>query len=183
MKHFTYLKSLAATVVMLVALSVGNLSAKPYPVPKMYMFGFAASFNDTIVYFTNVIEVDSVWIEGKNKFLLGRSAYSHQLRDYLGTAHRMPMRTCVVMYDQKRSKLEKKLIKMKKLYTKSKDGKAHFDIRYLADDEFHFKAIDWQEVLDEAAQDEDADQKKEPKDKPKKDPKAKKPKKPKKDKE
>lgn len=175
MKHNTYLKSLAATVFMLVALSVGNLSAKPYPVPKMYMFGFAASFNDTIVYFTNVIEVDSVWIESKNKFLLGRSTYSHQLRDYLGAAHHMPMRTCIVMYDQKRSNLEKKLIKMKKLYTKSKDGKTHFDIRYLADDEFHFKAIDWQKLLDEAAAEEATNQKDEPKgDTKKKEKKAKK---------
>ncbi|MBP3790243.1 MAG: hypothetical protein J6I52_11585 [Prevotella sp.] len=163
MKHFTYLKTFAAMMVMMAALSVGSLSAKPYPVPKMYMFGFAASFTDTIVYFTNVMEVENVWIEGKNKFLLGRSTYSHQLRDYLGQAHQMPMRTCVVMYDEKRANLEKKLIKMKKLYTKSKDKKAHFDIRYLADNEFRFKAIDWQKMLDEAAAEEAAKQKEEAK--------------------
>lgn len=168
MKHFTYLKSLAVMTVMLAAFSVGNLSAKPYAVPKMYMFGFSASFTDTIVYFTNVMEVDSAWIESKNKFLLGRSFYSHQLRDYLGAAHQMPMRTCVVMYDQKRSSLEKKLLKMRKLYTKSKDGKPHFDVRFLADNEFHFKTIDWQKILEQEMTEEVSEQQAAPKGKKKK---------------
>jgi len=58
-------------------------SAKKVAVPKMYMFGFAASFTDSIVHFTDIQEVDSAWIDTKSKFLLSREEYSYQLRDYL----------------------------------------------------------------------------------------------------
>ena len=58
-------------LVLAAALFVGivplKIEAKHVVVPKMYMFGFAASFNDTIVHFTNVIEVDSVWMESKKQ--------------------------------------------------------------------------------------------------------------------
>lgn len=147
MKQFKYKIILTAVIFIMSAFTAGNLSAKPTLVPKMYIFGFAASFSDTIVYFTPVIEVDNVWIESKNKFLLGRQLYSRQLRDYLGSRYNLPLRTCIVMFDQKRTKAEKKLLKMKKLYTKGKDGKPHFDLRYLEDGEFQFKTIDWSSIL------------------------------------
>ena len=46
------------------------------------MFGFSASFNDSIVYFTTIQEVDSVWFTQKKNMLAGRSNYSNQLREY-----------------------------------------------------------------------------------------------------
>ena len=87
--------------------------AKKVQVPKMYMFGMAASFNDTIVYFTSVQEIDSAWIEKKNKFLQARQLYSYQLRDYLASAKQMPRRTCIVFADKKLKKVEKKYLKMR----------------------------------------------------------------------
>lgn len=132
-------------VFILTIIFVGQTSAKRVVVPKMYMFGFAASFNDTIVHFTNVMEVDSVWIEKKNKFLLGRNYYSHQLRDYLATKEQLPQRTCVTVYAKTRAKAEKKLVKMMRLYTLSKDGKKHFDVRFIDNSAFHYKSINIQE--------------------------------------
>ncbi len=126
----------------LTTLFLGHAEAKRVVVPKMYMFGFAASFNDTIVHFTDVVEVDSVWIESKNNFLLGRNMYSHQFKEYLNTTLNMPMRTCVTVYARNRAKAEKKLLKMKKLYTKSKDGQSHFDVRHIDAGTFHYKTID-----------------------------------------
>lgn len=137
------------TVSVVMGSSLG-VQAKKIVVPKMYMFGFAASFNDTIVHFTDVQEIDSVWIQKKNKFLLGREFYSVQLRNFLKQTKQMPNRTCVVFYDRNRTKAEKKYLKMKNLYSKSKDGKPHFDIRYLGNDEFRFKTIDMsEETIDE----------------------------------
>ncbi|MBQ8157662.1 MAG: hypothetical protein IJ081_01415 [Prevotella sp.] len=145
-------------LVLAAALFVGivplKIEAKHVVVPKMYMFGFAASFNDTIVHFTNVIEVDSVWMESKNKFLLGRNYYSYQLRSYLSTKENLPERTCVIQFAKTRKKAEKKLLKMKRLYTNSKDGKLHYDVRYL--DEFKFKTINIKEY--EQSEEERAEQ-------------------------
>ena len=136
-------------IVLLVAmltLGLGTTQARKQPVPKMYLFGMAASFQDTIVHFTPIQELDSTWIESKNGFLQDRQAYSYQLRDYL-ERQQMPNRTCIVFYSQKREKLEKKYQKMLRLYTKSKDGLQHFDIRHLVPQEFSFYTV--QSVADE----------------------------------
>ena len=65
--------------------------AKNKCVPKIYAFGFAASFNDSTVYFTEIHEVDSVWINEKNKFLLNRNDYSNQLKGYLDAKGIVPV--------------------------------------------------------------------------------------------
>jgi hypothetical protein len=127
-----------AIVLFLCLLTVGSVQAKRVKTPKMYLFGLAASFNDTIVHFTEVQEVDSVWLETKNNFLLGRELYSHQLRNYLGT-QAMPGRTCVVFFNKSRAKLEKLYLKTKKLYGPAKNGATRFDIRYIENGQFHFK--------------------------------------------
>lgn len=139
MKQLRLLLVATAFLTMLTAIPA---SAKHVQVPKMYMFGFAASFNDTIVHFTDIQEIDSTWRESKNKFLLGRERYSSQLRNFLKNEKAMPNRTCIVIYNTKRSKLEKEFLKMRKLYTKFKDGKQHFDVRYTEPGEFRFKGID-----------------------------------------
>jgi hypothetical protein len=133
-------KRLLVTLV-LALFTTSSITAKQIVVPKMYMFGFAAAFTDTIVYFTDIVEVDSAWIESKNKFLQGRTFYSRQLREYLSKEKQMPQRTCVVVYSTKRKKAEKKLLKMKRLYTLGKDGKPHFDVRYLTPNEFKFQTV------------------------------------------
>ena len=123
-------------------LGLTTAQARKTVAPNMYMFGFAASFNDTIVHFTDVQQLDSVWIESKNKFILGREAYSWQLRDYLANKCQMPERTCIVVYSDNRKKIEKKLQKMKRLYTQSKDGLKHFDIRHIDSSQFSFVTVD-----------------------------------------
>jgi hypothetical protein len=69
-----------------------------------YIFGFASSFNDSTVYFTDVQKVDSAYFTRKSKFLVSRENYSYQLRDYL-EQQGAGKRTCVVMFetDQKKA--------------------------------------------------------------------------------
>lgn len=114
---------------------------------KIYAFGFAASFNDSTVYFTDVQEVDSAWLQERTNFLISRNNYSYQLRDYLagiGQEHR----TCIIVYSPKRDQTEKKFIKMRKKYT----SKGNFDVKYIASSDFQFKGIEPDNTYQEETQ-------------------------------
>jgi len=141
---------LTGALMLTLSLLPFTTTAKGVKVPKMYMFGFAASFNDTIVHFTDIQAVDSVWVDNSNHFILGRENYSNMLRDYL-TSQQMPNRTCIVMYDRKASRLQKKYLKMKKLYTGNKKVKTHNDVRLIGADEFRFTTYDMGTIEEETA--------------------------------
>lgn len=144
MKTIRYIMIAAALL-----LGATQMSAKKTVVPRIYMFGFAASFNDTIVHFTNVQAVDSAWIDSKTNFLLGRDNYSIQLRNYLAEQLQMPNRTCIIVYGEKREKVEKKLLKLRHLYTTPKNNKQHFDVRFIEDQHFKFSTIDMSDYYEE----------------------------------
>lgn len=140
------MKKIAILIMTLVALGVATTTnAKKVVTPRMYIFGMAASFNDSTVYFTNVQELNNVWVEKRHKELDVRQLYSMQLRDYLNN-QKIQNRTCIVIANEKRSKLEKKFLKLRKLYTQSKDGKVHFDVKYLGDQDFKFTTIDMTDI-------------------------------------
>lgn len=118
------------------------VNAKKPKVTNVYMFGLAASFNDSIVYFTDVQEIQEATINGKTKFLQAREQYARQLRDYLKNSQSESQRTCIVFYDKKRKKVEKKFLKMKRLYTQSKkkkDARQQYDVRFLDAGAFRFQ--------------------------------------------
>lgn len=143
------LRNILAAAALAAAVSLTESSmAKQVMVPKMYMFGFAASFNDTIVHFTDIIEMDSAWIDTKTKFLSGLEVYSLQLRNHLAERENMPGRTTVVLFDRKRSKLEKKYLKMKRLYDGNKNRRP-YDLRTLSPTEFRFQPINRSEEIKE----------------------------------
>lgn len=146
-----HLLTALCAVLMLIAAST-EASARKQLVPRMYMFGLAASFADTIVHFTGIQQVENVWIESKNDFLLERDNYSTQLRTYLDHEEDMPHRTCIVFYSKKRDKLEKKYLKMMRLYTDVKDWQEHFDVRHIDEQHFQFKSA---KLSDEFVQDND----------------------------
>ena len=99
-----------------------EMEAKRIKVPKMFMFGFSASFQDSIIYMTDVQEVEGAWYETKSKFLLGRQHYSYQLKDFLANTRQQPNRVCVVMFALTRKEAEKKFIKLRKEYTVKAKG-------------------------------------------------------------
>ena len=111
-------------------------------VQKLYIFGMAASFTDTIVHFTPIQELDSAWTDKKRGFLLGREEYSYQLRDYLGTALLMPFRTCIVIYDSSRKKIEKKFARMMRLYSSPAKNERRYDVRHIDGNDFRFRPVD-----------------------------------------
>ena len=129
---------------LLIAVAIPTeMQAKRMKAPKMYMFGFSASFQDSIVYMTDVQEVEGAWYDTKTKFLMGRQHYSYQLKDFIANNKQQPNRVCVVMYALTRKEAEKKFIKLRKEYTIKAKGK--YDVRYLTTADFQFQPVDMSE--------------------------------------
>ena len=132
-----YLKFLALAVVLSAFLP--SQAAKKPETTKAYLFGFVANFTDSVVYFTDIQEVENVTILKKNKFLQNRDSYSEQLRYYFTNEFNLPHRTCIVSFALTRKEAEKKYVKMRKIYTEKNAGR--YDVRYLSENDFKFQAI------------------------------------------
>lgn len=102
---------------------------------KVFLYGFAASFNDSTVYFTDIQVIDTAVIESRTKFLYGRENYSYQLRDYL-KEHGCKTPTCITTYSLKQKSIEKKYIKFRKKYPAGK-----FTIKHVTPSEFKFTPV------------------------------------------
>lgn len=111
-------------------------------VQTLYMFGFAATFNDSTVYFTDIQQVDSAYVDSKTKFLVERENYSYQLRDYL-KKQSWTSPTCITIYAQSRDEAEKKFADLRKKYNTG----GRYLIKYIDSSEFRFQAIEPTEVL------------------------------------
>lgn len=135
-----FIKYVMIAFVLVFAFTTTEMSAKKKMVPSVYMFGFSASFADSTVYFTDMQQVDSAWIDSKTKFLLGRDNYALQLKNYFANSLKMKNRTCVVIFGIKRKDAEKKYNKMKRIYTVKAKNK--YDVKYLNASDFKFNCID-----------------------------------------
>lgn len=141
----------------------------------VYIFGFAASFNDSTVYFTDVQRIDSAWIDSKTKFLMSRENYSAQLAGYL-ESQGLKNQVCVTSFAKKENKAKKKLQKMVKRYTKqpkrkkqkdsklqvSTEEKAPYIIKFIPNEDFTFRGVKPYEieVLEKEAEEKAATKKK-----------------------
>lgn len=107
-------------------------------VKRVYIFGFAASFNDSTVYLTEIQPLDSAFINPNNSFLMGRDNYGYQLRDFLAQKFGKNDETCVVMFDEKRKNVEKKYASVMEKYKKE----GAYRLQHVTPTDFAFKAID-----------------------------------------
>ena len=137
------MKLLKLTVLAVIMTAFLPLQAysKPVVLPKAYLYGFIANFSDSIIYVTDIQEIDSVWFDNKSKFLINRSAYTSQLREYFTNKLDQPNRTCIVMFGMDRKTAEKKYAKLMKNYTGKYAGR--YDIRRLSESDFRFQAVDF----------------------------------------
>ena len=87
----------------------------------VYMAGVSASFTDSLIYFTDIMMVDSLEFDD-NDYLQYRQQYSEQMEMYLEQKENLKHRTCFIYYHEKKNKLEKKIQKMKSKY--QKEGKS-----------------------------------------------------------
>lgn len=122
-----------------------HISAKQQDV---FMFGIATSFNDSIVYITDIQEVKGAYVEDtREKFLVNRDEYSYQLRNHcaeLGHAHR----TCTTFWATTRKDIEKKYNAMLDKLVPSQNPKKKKkrvqprQIIYLTQDKFAYIAVE-----------------------------------------
>ena len=83
---------------------------------QVYMFGFGASFLDSVAFVTDIQLVDSVTIDDQTKFLQGRALYAIQLQTYFKDSMHKENMTCVVFFNEKKKKVEKHYSKICKKY-------------------------------------------------------------------
>ena len=134
-----YIRHITLAAVLMAALAFVPTLAQNRVVPKAYMFGFVASFTDSIVFFTDIQEVDSVWLMPKKHMLAGKSNYSYQLRNFCADSLGFKNRTVVVVSSLKRKDIEKKYAKMKKDYTMKRAGR--YDVHFIDASEFRFTPV------------------------------------------
>ena len=103
---------------------------------KMYVFGVSTSFNDSTVFFTEIMELEGAWVESKTGFIVSRDNYSYQLRDHLASKG-YPKRTCIFISGKNLKDVTKKYDKLKSRYVK----KGGSDILLIDKSEFMFKPI------------------------------------------
>lgn len=124
------------TLVMLLA--VMAVSARGSKKQTVYMFGFSASFNDSIVYFTPIQEVQAYIASDRTHFLVHREQYSYQLKNFFENRGQLN-RTCITLYSTDKKKAEKKYEKLKEKYTTK--SKNNFDVIYLAANDFKYETV------------------------------------------
>lgn len=112
--------------------------AKSHKKPRMqsvYVFGFSASFTDSIAFLTDVMKVDSAYIM-PNGFLADRSYYALQLENFVLGEHRVKNSTNAVYFSTKKKQVDKIYEKMNRKYQRSDK----FLLIYVGEDELKFKA-------------------------------------------
>lgn len=80
---------------------------------RVYMYGVAVNFNDSTMYMTDVHYLDSMIIN-KDGSLQNYVGYSMQLKVFLEGILGETDQTCAVIYSDKKKKLEKRFLKMRK---------------------------------------------------------------------
>lgn len=123
-----YLLLLVVSCVYSMSLSAKKASS------DVYMFGFAASFSDSVIYMTDIQTIHGVVLEKKSKVLPLRSSYSYQFKSYVESNSLLQKSTCSVFFAPTRSKLEKKYIKLRKKYSEDKN----VILKFVGSDSFMF---------------------------------------------
>lgn len=137
-----YIKYILLTLLISVATGV---EAKQIKTPHMYMFGFTASFKDSVVYITEIQDVQGAWYETKSHTLYGLDNYSSQLKTHFKEQMMMPDRVCIVFFAPTMKEAEKKYLKLRKKYLGDAKNPSTYELRYLSQQDFHFEVVDMTE--------------------------------------
>ena len=82
---------------------------------RVYMYGVSFNFNDSVVYMTDILYLDSMVIN-KDGSLQNCADYSYQLKMFMEGSLGKTNQTCAVVYSDNRKKLEKQYGKTRKKY-------------------------------------------------------------------
>lgn len=104
------------SLLFLLVCGLGLSASAKSKLSKVYVFGFAASFTDSLVYLTDIQQLDSAYVDAKTGFLQERSLYGTQLQYFVEKTYQQPNTTCVVFYNVSRKKLESEYLDIRKKY-------------------------------------------------------------------
>ena len=114
MKYVKILFAMALVLTMCSAFSLKKDHSK-----TVYAFGIAASFTDTVVYFTDIQILD---------------LYSYQLKNYVEDNGLQQNSTCMIYFSENRKKLEKEATKILSKYKRNRNT----TVTRIDTDKFHF---------------------------------------------
>lgn len=86
---------------------------------RVYMYGVSFNFNDSVVYMTDILYLDSMLIN-KDGSLQNHADFSHQLKVYMELSLGKTNQTCAVIYSDDKKKLEKRYAKNRKRFQADK---------------------------------------------------------------
>lgn len=121
------------------------ISANAAKEPKMkpvYMFGFAASFTDSIACQTTVQRVDSAWLDSHG-FLVDRALYSLQLQMYMEREEHLSGTIATVFFSSSERKMQRLWAKMQRKY----DAAQNLIFHITPEEKFHFTAEEYRPAI------------------------------------
>lgn len=118
-------------ICLLGALHLSAFADKPQ---RVYLFGVATNLNDSTVYLTDVQHLDSMTLNADGS-LPNYVGYSLQLKVYLEGELDENHQTCAVIYSEKKKKLEKRFLAVRKKYLNIKGN----TLKLIGSDTFQFK--------------------------------------------
>lgn len=98
-------------------MSITAAMAKTPGQTDVYAFGCAACLGDTVVYLSAIQSLDGATVDSKTKFLNDREDYARQMENALQEVYGKHY-TCALIFSFQRSRLEKKYVKLRRLYKK-----------------------------------------------------------------
>ena len=107
------LKTISILMLLLVVTSAFTLRKDDYK--PVYVMGVSLCFGDSVVYFTDIQQIDSVRLT-KEGFLPSREGYSEQLKGYLEAKDGNINHTCITYFSEKKAALQKTVTKLMKRY-------------------------------------------------------------------
>lgn len=125
----------------LVALSVPASAAKEPEMKPVYMFGFAASFTDSVACQTAVQRMDSAWVDAHG-FLVDRALYSLQLQLYMEQQEHLPNAVSTVYFSTSERKMQRLRAKLQRKYLAAQNLIFH----EVPADKFRFKPEEYRPV-------------------------------------
>ena len=99
------LKTISILMLLLVVTSAFTLRKDDYK--PVYVMGVSLCFGDSVVYFTDIQQIDSVRLT-KEGFLPSREGYSEQLKAYLEAKDDNINHTCITYFSEKKAALQKR---------------------------------------------------------------------------
>lgn len=113
------IKTLAVMLALFLC-KAGTMLAQKSEIRPIYMFGFSASFADSLIYITDIQKVDSACFQDKSGLLLNRTSYSNQLQFFLERSENRIKTTCVTFCNEDLKKLQKEYAEVWNKYSKDR---------------------------------------------------------------